>query len=91
MEIGLKYIVTKSSYDQSFVKGDHITLQENGDISCIEASGWIEKRDVAEATKGMEYSIDMKWIKQQEQVMLKKLKKLGKLKDAIHYFSKEKR
>lgn len=61
MKIKTRYIVIKSSDDGTFLKGDHIYLNEDGSISCLEASGWIDKENVEEATKGMEMGIDKEY------------------------------
>ncbi len=91
METKVRYLVTKDSNDGTFREGDHIQQEENGDISCIEATGWIEKRDAEEATAGMEYEIDVQWIKQQKNTALLHLKRLGRFEDVVQHFSKQKR
>lgn len=65
MTPGMRYIVTKAIDDGTFQVGDHISPNENGTISCIEAQGWVEKSDVQEAIKGMEYEPDRAWAKRQ--------------------------
>lgn len=65
MKPGIRYIVTKGSDDGTLQVGDHISQNEDGTVSCIEAKGWVAKNDVPEAIKGMEYEPDRAWAKQQ--------------------------
>lgn len=55
-------MITKASDDETFLVGDHIKLNTDLTISCIEAKGWIEAADVDKATKGMEVEIDKDYI-----------------------------
>ena len=66
MEIGKRYVVTKASDDGTFEKGDHISMSADGSINCLEAQGWIDAPDVAEATKGMKFEIDSVWIEKRK-------------------------
>ena len=78
MQVGKQYIVTRGSDDGTFEIGDHILLNENGDISCREAGGWLPSEDVEEATKGMKVVIDREWVRER----LKKLQEqIDQLKD----------
>lgn len=61
MKVGMRYIVTKGSADGTLQTGDHISLNEDGTVSCIEAMGWIEKDHVQEAMAGIEYEPDRAW------------------------------
>lgn len=65
MTPGMRYIVTKASDDGTFQVGDHIWLDSDGTVCCVEAAGWIEAEDVPEATAGMEYEPDRAWAKRQ--------------------------
>lgn len=65
MTPGMRYIVTKGSRDGTFQVGDHISLNEDGTVSCREAMGWIEKEHVQEAMSGVEYEPDRAWAKWQ--------------------------
>lgn len=76
MEFGKRYVVTKESDGLTFEAGDHIWLNPDGSINNLEAEGWVEACDVAEATKGMEFEIDQKWIDRERRRMLKKLAEL---------------
>jgi hypothetical protein len=58
METGKRYMVTKPSNDGTFSLGDHIYLENDGSISCLEARAWIVVEDVAEATEGMEIEVE---------------------------------
>lgn len=62
MKVGIRYVVTKGSDDGTFSPGDHISLAEDGSITCQEAFGWINACDVAAAIKGMEAEIDWEWV-----------------------------
>ena len=61
MKPHIHYIVTKGSADGTLQTGDHISLGEDGTVSCIEAMGWIEKEHVQEAMAGVEYEPDRAW------------------------------
>ncbi len=65
MKPGMRYIVTKGSADGTFQVGDHISLHKNGDVSCIEAQGWIAAEYVSAAMAGVEYEPDRAWAKRQ--------------------------
>jgi hypothetical protein len=53
-----RYIVTKSSDDETFIIGDQITLNEEGVILNHTARGWIDAKEVADAMFGLEVKID---------------------------------
>ena len=61
METNTRYIVTKGSDDGTFEEGDHIMLHKDGSIICKEAQGWIDKDDVEEAMKGVDYQVDWEY------------------------------
>lgn len=63
MKPGMRYIVTKASDDETFQIGDHIRLEPNGAILCIEALGWVDADDVPAALVGMEYTPDIEYAK----------------------------
>ena len=71
---GRRYVVIKESNNGTFVVGDHIRFNEDGSISCLEAQGWVDTCDVAEATAGMLVKIDKKWIRLKKRKLLKELK-----------------
>ena len=78
MVAGRRYIVTKASDDGTFEVGDHISISASGrSINCLEAQGWVEECDVAEATKGMAVEIDRDWIEQRKTKLLDELAKLA--------------
>lgn len=58
----IRYVVTKASDDGTFQIGDHIMQYENGDVHCREAGGWIDAEDVPDATQGMEYTVDERYL-----------------------------
>lgn len=70
MEIGRRYVVTKASDDGTFEVGDHVIANDDGSINCIEAGGWIDPADVAEATAGMEVEIDREWLEKKKAKLL---------------------
>ncbi len=74
----LKFLfVLNGNYENRiFLKGDHIYFNSDGTISCIEANGWIGKEDVNEATKGMEYKLDIGWFEKQRDFLQAKLDRL---------------
>lgn len=76
LEVGKRYIVIKSSDDGTFQAGDKIRLEDDGDISNFTFKGWLEKKDVDEATKGMEVKIDTDWIDKKRKRLLDELAKL---------------
>lgn len=61
MKVGLHYIVTNPSTDKTFIKGDHIKQEANGDITSIEGQGWIDSKDVPSAADGMVVIIDTEY------------------------------
>lgn len=62
MQPEIVYVVTRSSLDGTFKVGDHIWLEENGDLSCREARGWIDADEVTEAIKGIQVKVDVDWM-----------------------------
>jgi hypothetical protein len=83
LEIGKRYIVTKSSDDGTFDVGDHINLLEDGCIICQEAEGWIAPNDVEEAMKGMVCEIDKEWIERRKEKITKELENLNSIPENI--------
>jgi hypothetical protein len=73
----IRYIVTKASDNGTFEVGDHILINSDGSISCIEAQGWIDNCDVEEATKGIEIEIDHDWIERRKSKLRKELAELN--------------
>jgi len=65
MKPGMRYIVTKGSDDGTFEVGDHIWLDDDGGVCCIEAKGWIEAADVPAALVGLEYKHDQEYAQRQ--------------------------
>lgn len=81
MKEGVWYVVTKGSDDETLLEGDHIKLLPTGELLCKEAKGRIEKKDVPESMKGLEYEIDKAAIARMEA----KIRKLqGELDDLLH-------
>lgn len=73
MEVGKRYVVTKPSDDGTFEVGDHISMNASGSINNLEAQGWIDACDVAEATKGMVVEIDHQWVEQRKKKLIEEL------------------
>jgi hypothetical protein len=70
MKVGVKYVVTKPSDDGTFKLGDHIHIYDDGDVGCVEASGWVSVEDGAqEALIGCEVELDQEHIKRLEDVL----------------------
>ena len=79
MKHGIRYIVTKMSYDKTLEIGDHISVNSDGSINCIEMQGWISIEDVPEATKGMEVVVDKEWIERMKRKLQEKLEALEEI------------
>lgn len=69
MEIGKRYVVTKPSKDKTFCVGDHIKLNADGSINCLEAEGWIDADDVAGGTVGMQVELDTEWVERRKKAL----------------------
>lgn len=78
MELGNRYVVTKASDDWTFEVGDHIWINPDGSINNLEAQGWIESCDAAEAIAGMEFEIDQKWCDRRRKQLLEELAELDR-------------
>jgi hypothetical protein len=62
-----RFIVTKGSDDGTFEIGDNISFDDDGSIILhAKEGGRIDTEDVPEATKGMEYKVDMEWVKRRQ-------------------------
>ena len=70
------YKVIKNSDDGTLRKGDTIYFEENGDLMCIEAGGWINADDVKKVLKGAEYKPDINLIKNKIKSLKQSIKKL---------------
>jgi hypothetical protein len=79
LKVGVPYIITKSSDDGTFEKGDHIKLADNGDILCREAGGWIDQEDVGQGFVGMLVEVDTEALDRKKQALQDKLKELNDL------------
>lgn len=79
MRVGTRYIVVKGSDDGTFCVGDHLRLSTNGDVCCIEASGWIPGEVAAEAMIGMRVEVDAAWIARRKLELLAELISLDEL------------
>lgn len=79
MEINTRYIVTKGSDDGTFEVGDHIILNTYGNIRCQEAQGWIDKEDVEEAMKGVDYRIDWEYYEHLHEQFTSRLTELDEI------------
>jgi hypothetical protein len=79
MKTGIRYIITKNSDDGTFEAGDRILLSKDGSIICADARGWIDKEDVEEAIKGMEYKADQAWVEAEREKLNRQIKQLEEL------------
>jgi hypothetical protein len=79
LELGKRYIVTKSSDKGTFEAGDHIYLTKNNHIICKETNGWIDSSHVLDATKGMIVEIDKEWLLKRRKKLLDELEELNAL------------
>ena len=61
MIYNVHYVITKGSDDKTLVKGDHIFLDEDNHMYCIEAHGWLQGDSIKEAMKGLEWEMDRDW------------------------------
>lgn len=87
MEVGVIYTVTHPSEGGEFRPGDRIILDTCGAISCREAAGWIDREDVADATKGMRVEVDAKWLAARRQKLLAMLAELDGIGINTKHFS----
>ena len=55
---GVRYIVTRKSKNNEFIKDDSIWMDNIGRLHNASISGWMERDDVPESTKGMNMIID---------------------------------
>lgn len=72
LEIGKRYIVTRSSDDGTFRMGDRISVEKDGSILCS-GEGWINHDDAEEATKGVEVILDKEWYRARKMALLAEL------------------
>jgi len=74
----MRYIVTKKSNDGTFLKGDHITFEDDGSILCTEAEGWISIQEVPESILGMICIPDTVWLEKRINNLKSQIKILEK-------------
>ena len=74
MIYNVHYLITKGSDCKTLVKGDHVYLEENGDLICIEARGWLEKETAESVMKSVEYELDTEWRQREIDKCQKRLK-----------------
>jgi len=75
----IRYVVTKGSEDGTFREGDHIYIQRDNSILCVEAGGWTKPEDFEKATKGMKVKIDKDNIRKHYERLKKELEELETL------------
>ncbi len=80
MKVGVPYIATKASDDNTFRSGDHFTLCKDGAIFCREAGGRIPAEHVDEAIKGMTFKPDHQSIEQRKAEIERELAALEAMK-----------
>jgi len=76
MKIGIKYIVTKTSDDESLHKGDHITLDTDRSLCSITTHGWLSRESVKQACIGMECEPDREWADNKIKQLQKELERI---------------
>lgn len=84
MKVDIRYVVTYPSEDGTFEKDDHIRLNKDGTIACIEAQGWVDAEDAEEACKGMKCVVDTEWEARRREFLNNELERLDK-----QYFDKK--
>ncbi len=77
LKTGRRYVVVTPSDDGTFEVGDHIKLNRDGTISCIEAQGWIEACDADEAIAGAEVVVDQEWAEKRRKKLRAELENLA--------------
>ena len=81
MKPGIKYIVTKGCDEETLVLNDHIELQQNGDLMCREAGGWINSENVDSALEGLEFVVDKEYYEKQIRLLIYELAKIQDILD----------
>ena len=76
LEVNVNYVVTKGIKNGTIRTGDHIRLEENGDLLCRELGGWISRTKVANVMKGVNYEKDLEYYKNKIEKYQKKIDKL---------------
>ena len=79
MKVGVPYIVTRESDDNSLVVGDQITLLPDGSLGNLQAEGWLDPEDLAHATPGMQCEVDRCRIQRRKESLLRRLAALEAL------------
>ena len=87
MLTGIRYVVLQSN--DTFKQGDHITLDDDGSLKCIEGAGWIEKEEVMNALDGCVIIPDQKWIDQQKKIYTGKLNRLKNITNNVISFGEK--
>ena len=62
MYVDAEYIVTRSSDDETFIKGDRVRLTGDGCIMNLSAGGWVGSEIIKEATAGWKIEISRRWL-----------------------------
>ncbi len=57
MQVGLRYVVTRSSKNKEFIKGDVVWMNKDGSVMCPNAKGFMVAENVKEATRGWSIEI----------------------------------
>ena len=76
---GTPYIVTKESDDGSLQVGDQVTLLADGELSNLQAEGWLEPDDLLGAVVGAEFEVDRLLIQRRKDALLRRLAALEAL------------
>ncbi len=76
MQIGKRYVITEPSDDGSFQKGDHVRVENDGDLLCFEAHGWIGADERGDALKGAKWELDKEHLMKRKAKLEADLKQL---------------
>lgn len=71
--VGVQYLVTKGSDDETILEGDHLKLFNDGRLWCDETINWIEEKYVNDSLVGVELEIDVDDIKNKKNELLQRM------------------
>jgi hypothetical protein len=62
MEVGIRYIVTRESYDGAFLVGDPIYMWGDGSVLNADSEEWMRAEQWASVARGVQVQPDAKWV-----------------------------
>jgi hypothetical protein len=80
---GVRYIVTRESENNEFIKDDNIWMDNVGRVHNANANGWMDRDDVQESTKGMNMIIDKHFYIEKIKYLRSELKECEIILDSI--------